>query len=395
MKTPTISFPKNIYHHCQRNFVDKDLLNVPFKTGERRLGALPYDWLKNRTSKEYAQMTEKVDELFRGFAVIRTPLSDTDECIGLYDEEFNPVVKYYESVYKNFKFVEKLSKILKRDDIQIEYVNHGAYKHCHKLTVGKFKYALLSFIRGNLPEQLEFDTLLGNGALIEPCNIFDFYKEYSQGRIVKPFMTRFVNDTNAETFDAYMLVKYIDENDTSNVKCDLPAYQKQFYKYKMTDTNTGNIINGIITDIGKIEKNDYILESSELRQDLFAFYSLLVRNAYENLDVPVLQKKYNPDTASQTEKAIHNAEEFVHNLMKDGYDNGYDIYNIDIRPFIKDLPELEQKFVIKKIRALKKVHQLKLKFQQNDEYKHFYEAYLENYAETYCSKTMKRELFFV
>ena len=376
MKTQTVSFPKNIYHYCQRNFVDKDLLDVPFKTAQRRLGTLPYDWLENHKPKEYADITEKVDKLFSDFAVINAPTFEAEE--------------YFNPFYENFKFVEKLSKILKRDDIKIEYVDCGSYKYCHKLTVGKFKYALLNFIREYWPEnQLEMNTLRGSGALVEPCRIFDLYKEYSHGRVVKPFMTRFVNDTNSDKFDAYMLVKFIDKNDTSNVKCDLPAHQTQFYKYKMTDFNLGNIINGIITDIGRIEKNDYILKSSELRQDLFAFYGLLVRNHYENFANPFL-KKYNVDKAQQIEKAINNAEDFLHGLMKDGYD----IYNLDIRLFTKDLPEIERKFVIKKIRALKKANKLKLKFQRNDEYNYYYEAYLKNYAGEYCSKTMKHELFF-
>ena len=72
-------------------------------------------------------------------------------------------------------------------------------------------------------------------------------------------------------------------------------------------------------------------------------------------------------------------------------DKGLDIYNIDIRKFIKNLTPLEQKYAIRKIRKLKKAHNLKIQLQQKNEYKK-YKEYFETYAQTFGSWTIKREL---
>lgn len=362
MRTTTVNFPNNIYHYCQRNFIDRDLLDVKISTKNRRMGTLPYDWLKNYKPKKYEKVTERIDKLFREFALLNG-------------------TSYHLDKYEN-----KLSKILKRNDIKIEYEDSGSYKHCHKITVGDFKYALLSFVREYWPpNQLERDTICDNGALVEPCRIFDVYKEYSHGRVAKPFMTRFVNNTKADSFDGYMFMQFIDENDKARAKGDLPVFQQDFYKYKLIDFNYGNIINGVLVDIGRIKENDDYLQSDEFRQNLFNFLGKIERNHEENF-TSIPYRKFG-EYAGDNQKANHNAEEFVYSLMEDGLD----IYNLDIREFIKDLNSLEQKYVIRKIRKLKKAHNLKLKYQQSGEYDN-YKQYFEKYANQYGSWTLRYEL---
>ena len=374
MKTPAIKFPDNIYHYCKRNWVDRDLLNISYSDESRRLGSLPYDWLKNQRSWKYARITRKIDKILRNFAVKgEAPMNDN---------------KFFENFYKDFKFVKKMSRILKRNDIKIEYIDEGAYKFCHKLTVGDFDYALLTFKREVYPgNQLEWDTLRGCGALVEPCRIFDLYKEYSHGRVAKPFMTRFVNNTKVEEFDAYMLMKFIDKDDTSRAKSTLPELQKKFNKYEMTDFNLGNIINGIIVDIGRIEKSDEYMNSSEFRQNLFNILGKIERNHEENFNTIPEKGCKNIDERKEINKAIHYAEDFIYSLM----DKKIDIYNVDIREHIKNLSPLEQKYVIKKIRKLKKAHNLKLKLKQSGEYEKYKQVF-ENIANTFGSWTMRAEL---
>lgn len=55
--------------------------------------------------------------------------------------------------------------------------------------------------------------------------------------------------------------------------------------------------------------------------------------------------------------------------------------------------EIEQKYIIKKIRALKKVHKLKLILQQSGEYEK-YKEFFEEYARNNASWTLKRELIW-
>lgn len=359
MITTRVSFPKNIYHYCQRNFVDRDLLDVKFSTESRRMGTLPYDWLKNEKQTNYAKLTEKVDKFFRKIAT-RNRLS-----------------------YRLEGYERKLSRILKRKDVKIEYVDRGSFKDCHKITIGDYKYALLTFIRDSYwKNQLERDTLNGSGPLVEPCRIFDVYKEYSHGRVAKPFMTRFVNNSNAEKYDGYMLMKFIDD---AHSKCDLPAYQQNFYKFNMVDFNQGNVINGVIVDIGQIKENDEYMQSDEFRQNLFNLLGKIEKNHEENFTT-VPYKKFG-NKANDNWTANHNAEEFIYGLMKDGVD----IYNIDIREFIKNLNPLEQKYVIQRIRKLKKVHNLKTKLQQSGEYDK-YQPYIEKYVKQYGSWSLRHEL---
>lgn len=330
MKATTVNFPKNIYHYCQRKFVDRDLLDVLYKKSNRRLGALPYDWFQKYDKNQYAKLTRRVDKLFRRFA-------------KLYSLEKTSAEK--------FNLQKKLAKLLKRDDVKIDFEGLGGFKVCQKVTVGDYSYALLTFRKEGA---LETDTLLGHGALVEPCRIFNYYRGESHGRVAKPFMTRFVNNSKASDFDGYMLMKFIDEADTARAKAELPEYQHDFLRFKkITDNRDGNLINGIRTDIGRLEENPYAMDSTEFRQNLFAF---LAKTKSTRLTL----KAKTPEEKLAASKALN----FVHGLMFEGKD----IYNMDLREVTTDLSELEQRYVIKTVRALKKAHKLKLKFMERGEY---------------------------
>ena len=54
----------NINKYCKHHFIDGYLLNVKIKTKDRRIGALPYDWLKDFNPRKYSRITRKVDDLF-------------------------------------------------------------------------------------------------------------------------------------------------------------------------------------------------------------------------------------------------------------------------------------------------------------------------------------------
>ena len=196
---------------------------------------------------------------------------------------------------------------------------------------------------------------------------------------------RFVNNTKADMFDGYMLMKFIDKNDKSRAKGDLPSFQQDFYRFKVVDYNQGNVKNGVIVDIGKIEENDDYLQSDEFRQNLFNFLGKIERNHEENF-TSVPYRKFG-ENANDNRIANHNAEEFIYGLMEDGVE----IYNVDIRKFMKDLNPLEQKYVIRKIRKLKKAHNLKLKLQSSGEY-NLYKQYIEEYANQYGSWSLRAEL---
>lgn len=294
------------------------------------MGSLPCDWFQKYDRNQYAKLTRQVDRLFRRFA-------------KLYSLERTTAEK--------FNLQKKLAKLLKRDDVKINYEGQGGFKVCQKLTVGNYSYALLTFKKEG---PLERDTLLGHGALVEPCRIFNYYRCESQGRVAKPFMTRFVNNSKTLDFDGYMLMKYIDEADTMRAKVELPDYQRDFSRFKeISDNHEGNVINGIRTDIGRLEENPNAMASSEFRQNLYAF---LAKTKSTRLTL----RAKTPEEKLAASKALN----FVHELMFEGKD----IYNMDLREVMTDLNELEQRYVIKTVRALKKAHKLKLKFMERGEY---------------------------
>ena len=182
-----------------------------------------------------------------------------------------------------------------------------------------------------------------------------------------------------------MLMKYIDKKDTTNFKHKLPTFQKNFYKYKMTDFQPDNMINGIIVDIGMIIKNEHALKSDKFRHNLFKFLRIIEKNHEENFTT-IPFRNLDSNLANDTKKAILHAEEFVDILMK----KGIDIYNVDIRKYTENISPLEQKYVISKIRKLKKAHNLKYQLEQRGEY-HKYKNIVENYVRTFGSWTLKQE----
>jgi len=346
MKTAPVSF-KNIYHYCQRHYADASLVDLKFKSEERRLGSLPIDWLQNFRTRKYAKVTGKIDKLFSKFAI---------KCSI---ERVNA---------DDFKLEKKLSRILGRNDVKVNYIGYGVFKEGYKLKVGNYAYALMTFHQGINPKG---DAYIGHGALAEPSRIFNFFKRYSHGRVAKPFMTRFSTENDG---NAYMLVKYIDGNDKTHVKSPLPRFQSDFYPLKTVDCNKGNLINGIVVDIGGIEENPNAMKSSKFRQNLFNILGFIDKGTYPCSDVINSQM-------------LAKAEGFICDLIE----NGENIYNIDLRKITKDLNPLERKYIIKKIRVLKKAHKLKLELQKSGDYEQ-YKKYFEEYVRGYGSRSMRLEL---
>lgn len=309
---------------------------------ERRLGALPFDWFKNLKPDEYAKATEKADKLFRTFSEESTK-EKYETLDGLYAD-----------------LVSGLKKVLHRDDIEMEYVGNGYFKECSKLTVGKFKYALITmfekfgYVRGD-------DRAFGKYA--EPQAIFFTYKKMPHGRMAKPFMSSFSTDYNEY---GYMLNRFIDKNDTARAKTVLNPLRAEYREYSIPDIQRAdNLINNVIIDAGGIVKNKDYIEDKNFRHTLDIFLDRIFMEHIREDALWEVPKIKEIDIACRAE-----------NFLIEQRDNGIDIYKADLRELLKPLNEDERLYAIRMVRRYRNIHKLKLELKENGTYE-AYKPYLE------------------
>jgi len=352
--------PMKIYHVAKkRNLHLFDLQDmVRFQNlKERRLGSLPSDWLTNIKPDEYCKVTQKVDNLFSTFA----------------EKSYDTELETLDGI--SAELVKGLKKLLRRDDISMDYVDNGYFKECSKLTVGDYAYAFLTFFEKFGMHQGDARTF---GKYFEPQSIFFTYKKMPHGRMAKPFMSRFSTDYFEH---GYMLNKYIDKNDAARAKTQLNPLRNEYYEYSIPDSSerSENMINNVIIDAGGIVKNTNYIKDKTFRRNLFVFLDRIYINcpqplAKSDLKLTIMKKA--------------NVDDYLCKQL----DSGTDIYSADLRELLKPFDEQEKIYAKRQIRQLRNVHKLKKELKANGTFEK-YKPYLKKASNTnHISPLLAREL---
>lgn len=336
----------NLFHFFKRNNVYAEDIDKHLKYcryDEQRLGSLPVDWLKNLSKDEFSSATQKVDDALYEFAVSAEKSSD-------FNQLFEPLV-------------EALKKILKRNDITIDFEGKGGFKYCQKLTVGDYSYALSTFRAptkdcycAKNPDHSQF---------AEPQKAFWVYKNSPHGRAAKPFMARFCTYTDPE--GAYILSKFIDKTDTKRAKTPISGFREKFYPLVNNDNYAAairnNEINNILVDVGGIVENASFrkkdLPNKCFRQNLYTFLDRI-------------GKEWN--------RSMRNPYSKSEQMLIEQIKSGNDIFKMDLRTLNGSPDDIRE--AIKTVRKLRTVHKLKTKLEANGEFEQ-YRKYLKHHESEY------------
>ena len=338
----------NLLHLFKRNNVYAEDIHKYLKDiswAKQRIGSLPADWLKNLSKDEYKSATQKVDETFYEFAI------DTEK-----SSDFNQLLP---------PLVEALKKILKRNDITINFEGKGGFKYCQKLNVGDYSYALSTFkaptkdcYSAKHPDHSQF---------AEPQKVFWVYKKSPHGRVAKPFMARFCDYDYPE--GAYILSKFIDKTDIRRAKAPISGFREKYYPLVNNDNYAAairnNEINNILVDVGGVVENDLFskkdLQDKWFRQNLYTFldrigkeWNWCMRNPY-----------------SKSEQIL------IEQVKK-----GNDIFKMDLRTLNGSPDDIRE--AIKTVRRLRAVHKLKTKLALNGKFEE-YKKYLKRHEAEYSN----------
>ena len=360
----------NFYHYCKHNNakpLDICLYKKENPDKDLRLGALPFDWIKDFDKSEIPELTQKIDTIFYNYA---------KETANFKSCEFK---SYNENLKKS------IAETLKRDDVDVEYIGAGFFKNCQKITVGDYAYKLSTF---KSDWKAPYRSLLSgsHGMYSEPAKIFYVYKNYSHGRVAKPFMSRPAEYSQFRD-NGYILSKYIDKNDTQRAKGELDPIYLDYCRIIHTDKERkGNEILGVITDVGGMEDNHDYIHDKEQRNSV-VFFSKALKN-YQFLTKDRLFGM-NMMEADNLIKAEADAEDYVYNLLT----KTDDFYEKDVEEITEPLYELEKELAIEKIGQLKSVHKLKTKLQKEGKFEECLNYLLKFKHNSWRDKSMQYEVF--
>ena len=221
----------------KKEYITAEKLNrfrAKIPDGERRIGSLPYDWIKRIEKDKISDITRSACDVFEKFSIEIEDISN--RYTGKVDKLEN--LKQAQSA-----LLQSLQKILKRKDIDITYVGSGSLKHCQRLDVGKYSYAVSTFKSEKSANRLFSDYFCrGHGKGNEPQSLFTLFKRGSHGRFVKPFLANLSGMYDA---GGYILSKFIDENHPK--KTELGTFLAERAFVYNTDPN---IIRGISIESG-------------------------------------------------------------------------------------------------------------------------------------------------
>ena len=242
---------KKILHTARKKLVKAEAIKEILENASnssRRIGALPFNVLKSIPESDRANVTMRVDEVFAEFArsVAQKSLSCEIQGVGNTNHNLYPLDgnKLKAACVSDVAVLaQTLKEILGTDDIDVSYLDHGLYKMVFKIRIGK-EINVLSVFRP------KYDPLFSKNQHsfhVEPQNIFTAYKQYSHGRVARPFMAR-VSD-GGEYDGEYILSKFIDKD--HSVKKSRRQFSTLRDTLKNSDAEDGNnTINGIIIEAG-------------------------------------------------------------------------------------------------------------------------------------------------
>ena len=353
----------NIFHRCKHKFMNYTSTQIAVfkhKITERRLGALPFDFFQHIEKSEYSNVTREIDKLFTDYS--------------------REIFKTVNNKDLNEKLALNLQRVLKRNDITVEMAGLGHFKLCQKLTIGKFQYALLSFF-----ENFDNKITPTHGKYVEPQTIHYVYKNF-HGRVARPFMTRMCTD---RTEYGYMLNQFIDPSNKARAKGPLNPLKLHFREIRCRDAHyNGNTINGVLCDVGGIERNDSYIKDNVFRENLGRFLDR-IRSDYLEMQRFYREPLAKYSVSKEEYEATINAERFLSDLM----DKDIDIYAADLREVLSPLSADEQKIAIRMVRRMRNAHNFKNELKAKGEYEQYRE--LLNDFTYYCPEILIKELELV
>ncbi len=291
---------------------------------DRRIGSLPYDWIKTSGKSQIPDITRRTGDVFEKFA---------KEIDDIPDNASNEVkLKTAQQA-----LVGALRKILGREDIKISYAGNGALKHCQRLDVGNYSYAFSTF-KSKEAARKQFSDYFhkGQGRGNEPQTIFIAYNRDSHGRWAKPFMA---NMSGADDKGGFILSKFIDSNYPAKRRFGSMEKQRK-YIYNFDP----NYIHGVCIEAGGCVPNKKYIQNSKER-DIWLRFAKIIDG-----QVALLKKRE------------HNAE--VYQILVNASRSGEDIVQFDTGIFSKE----ERKVADRVIRTLVKVRELKEKLTQEGKF---------------------------
>ncbi len=362
-----VPLQKNLLHSFKRKYVDAYSLQCHLKRHpetKRIIGCLPFDWLKRLPKDEFSKVTKEVDTVFSEFSILHL---DRERCHA------GEMAKFMDR-----RLEKALKKILHREDIYVNLEGNGSYKCCRKITVGDYSYALSTFLHDS--ERLYADTPKPtHGPKIEPQTQFFAYKNYSHGRIAKPFMAKLGTGQNLD--GSYILMQYIDKNYPVHSKPKGNILRDCVNKLHHNDVSENNQIHGIFVDIGGMKLNSTRVDDKEFKNNLFILFDRIYKEF----------TRKNSKTIHPLFKRYENrAESFLISEIQ----NGTDIYSTDLRQLLKPLTNPEEKLAaIKMVRRMRNMHNLLVKLKKSGkfEYDSPYCEYL-NKVKTYQTFIVQEEI---
>lgn len=230
---------------------------------QRRVGSLPYEWIKDFEPNKRAKITQEVCDVFERFAVETKDLCEDDTY------RTKMTVKKILSLNPIFKELEKqLRTILQRKDIFVGYLGHGALKMSSKIDIGGKAYAFSTFKDKGCRKGFKSYYTKAHGRGYEPQSVFMCYYRGAHGRNARPFMS-FISGEN--DLGSFTLTKYIDYTHPRKGH-KTPLQRSREYLY---DADPHNQIHGISIESGGRFENLNWIENKYEKEIWYRFANII------------------------------------------------------------------------------------------------------------------------
>ena len=229
----------------------------------RRVGSLPYEWIKDFEPSQRARVTQEICDVFERFAIETKDLCEDDfyttrmtvkKILGL-----GPVFKELQST---------LRRILQRKDVFVGYLGQGAVKMSSKIDVGGKGYAFSIFKDKGCRKGFKSYYTPGHGRGYEPQNIFMCYYKGAHGRNARPFMSLISNEND---LGGFTLTKYIDYTHPKKGH-KTPLQRSREYIF---DGDSHNQIHGISIEAGGKSANENHIFDRHDREIWYRFANII------------------------------------------------------------------------------------------------------------------------
>ena len=229
----------------------------------RRVGSLPYEWIKDFEPSQRAKITQEVCDVFERFAIDSKDLCEDD----FYTTRMT--VKKILNLSPIFKELQtKLRNILQRKDIFVGYLGQGAVKMSSKIDVGGKGYAFSIFKDKGCRKGFKSYYTPGHGRGYEPQNIFMCYYRGAHGRNARPFMSFISNEND---IGGFTLTKYIDYTHPKKGH-KTPLQRSREYIF---DGDAHNQIHGISIEAGGKSVNENHIFDRHDRELWYRFANII------------------------------------------------------------------------------------------------------------------------